>query len=233
MVNYQNGLVYKLECKNLETTDLYVGSTCNFNRRKQKHKSACTNENGRDYNYPVYQYIRQHGGWSNWQMILVEEVPCQNKKQLNRTEAKYIKDLGAVLNYSIPCRTVKEYYEDNKEVISKKAKEYYEDNREVIAKKAKEYYEDNREVISKKAKEYYEDNNQIIKEKSKEYREKNNQIIKEKDKKKYEKNKDIINEKRKQKIECPCGSVIRKDCLARHKKSIKHQQWEKKQEQQN
>jgi predicted GIY-YIG superfamily endonuclease len=51
MVNYSKALVYKLECKDPDITDIYVGSTCNFNRRKQQHKKNCMNENDRDYNY--------------------------------------------------------------------------------------------------------------------------------------------------------------------------------------
>jgi hypothetical protein len=184
MVNYQNSLVYKLECKDLEITDIYIGSTCNFNRRKQMHKSVCTNENCKDYNTPVYQYIRQNGGWFNWQMILIEEVPCQNKKQLNRIEAKYIKELGAVLNCYIPCRTKEEIVE------------YYK-------KYNKEYRQKNKEELDEYHKKY-----------NKEY---------------MQKNKEELYEKRKQKIECNCGSVVTKASLSRHKKSIKHQQWEQEQ----
>ena len=138
MVNYQNSLVYKLECKNQQIMDIYVGSTCNFNRRKAQHKSLCTNENSKAYNLPVYQFIRANGGWFNWKMILIEEVPCQNKKQLNRIEAKYIKDLRAVLNCCIPCRTDKEYREDNKELLTEKAKKYREENKEIINEQRKQ-----------------------------------------------------------------------------------------------
>ena len=40
MERYQKGLIYKLCCKDLNIKDIYVGSTCNFARRKCQHKNA-------------------------------------------------------------------------------------------------------------------------------------------------------------------------------------------------
>jgi hypothetical protein len=45
------------------------------------------------------------------------------------------------------------------------------------------------------------------------------------DKKYRENNKEKIAEKRKEKITCECGSILRKDDIAKHHKSIKHQDW--------
>ena len=59
-------------------------------------------------------------------------------------------------------------------------------------------------------KQYYQKNKEKIKEYNKEYREKNIEKIK---------------EKRKEEVECPCGSVVTKRHLARHKKSQKHQNY--------
>lgn len=36
--NYQNALIYKLVCDDVDTKDIYVVSTCNFRGRKWKHK---------------------------------------------------------------------------------------------------------------------------------------------------------------------------------------------------
>lgn len=35
-----------------------------------------------------------------------------------------------------------------------------------------------------------------------------------------------IAEKRKEKVKCPCGSVVSRSSLTRHKKSKKHKNWE-------
>ena len=43
----------------------YAGSTFN-EKREIHHKCFCTNSNFRYYNYPVYQIIRENGGWNAW-----------------------------------------------------------------------------------------------------------------------------------------------------------------------
>ncbi len=90
MVNYSKGLIYKLCCNDTNITDIYVGSTTNFVRRKCNHKSACNNENGKKYSRYVYRFVRENGGWDNWSMILLPEYSATNKKQLERKEHKYI-----------------------------------------------------------------------------------------------------------------------------------------------
>jgi len=43
MVNYEKSTIYKIVCKDVNIKDCYVGSTTNFNRRKQEHKYNCNN----------------------------------------------------------------------------------------------------------------------------------------------------------------------------------------------
>ena len=49
----------------------------------------------------------------------------------------------------------RDYYEKNKDMISKKAKECYKNNRDALLNKTKEYYENNREIIRECAKNKY------------------------------------------------------------------------------
>jgi hypothetical protein len=146
-IDYSKGLIYKLCCKNPEIADCYVGSTTNFIRRKQEHKSCCNNENNKDYNYYVYQVIRDKGGFQNWDMIQIEEYKASNKKELETRERYWIESLKSSLNQIIPTRTQKEYYEDNKEDLLLKVKEYREKNRDAILLKKKQYQIDNKDVI--------------------------------------------------------------------------------------
>jgi hypothetical protein len=60
-----------------------------------------------------------------------------------------------------------------------------------------------------------------------EYRKNNKHILKEYFKDYYQENKDKIKEQQSQLIECQCGSVSRKSDIAKHKKSKKHQFYEK------
>jgi hypothetical protein len=85
----------------------------------------------------------------------------------------------------------------------------------------KEWYEDNREKVCEQRKEYREANRDKLAEINKEYREANRDKLAEKKKEYYDANRDKIAEK----ITCDCGSVIRSGDIARHRKSIKHQDW--------
>jgi hypothetical protein len=219
MPHYQNSVIYKLKHnEDYDDTNIYVGSTSNFKNRKNQHKTVCNNEKAKYYNLNLYQYIRDNGGWDNWVIIPIEEYPCNSKKELLIRERHHIDLLRSTLNRNIPGRTVKEWYEDNKEHIAEIKKKYREDNKEKIAEIAKEYYENNKEKLKK----YYNDNKEKIAEISKEYYENNKEKINERDKKYYENNKQIINEKRGEKIICNhCGCQIRKGYLKIHQKSKK------------
>ena len=82
MPNYNKSMIYKLCCNDPSIKDVYVGSTTNFTRRKHQHKNSCNNEKDRYHNRYVYRFIRDNGGFENWSMILVEDVCCENNKQL-------------------------------------------------------------------------------------------------------------------------------------------------------
>ncbi len=103
MPKYENAIVYKLCCDDPEITDIYVGSTCNFKVRKWQHKTSCNNENSKEYNRYVYQYIKENGGWDAWSMILVKKYPhVADNQELLMKERKRITKLNATLNKVVP-----------------------------------------------------------------------------------------------------------------------------------
>lgn len=118
MTNYDNSVIYKICCKDEAITDVYVGSTVNPKNRKHSHKSICNNKDSEKYNFPVYRYIRDHGGWDNWQFVLLEKFPCKDKQELSIRERYWFEMLGARLNSFYPQRSKKEYDRTTK-------KEYY------------------------------------------------------------------------------------------------------------
>jgi len=194
MVNYQNSIIYKICCKDINIKDIYVGSTANALRvRKSVHKSSCNNENDKRYNLYVYKFIRENGGWDNWDVVLVENVKCENKQELHKRERFHIEELSAELNKVIPNRSQKEYYDKNRELLLEQKKEYYVNNKEEIAKKNKQYRQDNKEQIEEHKKQYYLNN------------------------------KDKIEEHKKQKFDCVCGGKYTLTHKARHLKTNKHQ----------
>ena len=198
-LNYQNSVIYKICCKDPNIKDIYVGSTTSFKKRMSQHKSNCKNEKSKEYNLPVYRFIRDHGGFFNWTVVKIRDVVCKDKYDLVAEERKEFELLGATLNSNYPQRSQKEWEKNNKEIILERDKKYRE--RPEIKKRKKEY-----------DKKKYENNKEKILEYNKKYN---------------RKNREIISKKKKEKVECPCGSIVRKDGLSQHKKTQKHQNWEK------
>ena len=159
MVNYQLGKIYIITSETNKL--LYVGSTT------QKYLSSRLQEHIREFNggrswYSSFKLM----DCEDYNIKLLKEYPCCNKKQLDREEGYwtlYYKEQTdyTCVNKNIAGRTIKEYYEANKEHIQEKQKEYAELNKEKIAEYHKEWSEANPEY----GKEYREANHAIINEK--------------------------------------------------------------------
>jgi hypothetical protein len=143
-VNYNNTVIYKIVCNDLNIKDCYVGSTTDFTKRKCSHKKTCNNENIKNYNLKVYKMIRNNGGWDNWTMLVIEKYPCEDNITATLRERYWYELLNANMNTLVPSRSKKEY---QKEYYA----EYYEANKE----HKKEYYEANIETIQEYNKQYY------------------------------------------------------------------------------
>lgn len=191
-IDYSNTIIYKLCCKDISITEIYVGHTTNIRRRKWQHKTACNNEKGIKYNYNIYQFIRDNGGWDNWDMIEVERFEAIDGNDARKRERYWIEELKATLNMIIPSRTHKEWKEENKDNIKELCKINYENNKDYIIKRNKVYRDNNKEKYINR---YMTYNN---------------------------KNKEIILQKAKEKIECECGCKVRKGDLPRHQQTQKH-----------
>lgn len=185
VIDYSNTIIYKLCCKDPTITDIYIGHTTNFVKRKQQHKNFCNAINDTHYNINVYQFIREHGNWDNWSMIEICHVNCVDKRDAEKQERHYIETLMATLNKNIPIRSKQEYREDNREkhreyfknyreehkeeraIINKK---YREEHKEEIRLKKQKYHEEHKEEICLKKQKYYEDNREELNAKRREQR---------------------------------------------------------------
>ena len=155
---------------------------------------------------------------------------CNNKndKHYNYPVYRFIRDNGGIDNWEFvlledyPCRNKKQlnirerfWFEKLNATLNDRYPERGEEEKKEYHKNySEEYYEENKEEILEKAKEYYEENKEKFSERNEKYR---------------QKNKEKLNEKAKEKVECPCGSIINRSNLPTHKKSQKHQNWEKNQ----
>lgn len=134
-IDYANTVIYKIVCLDEDVKDLYIGSTCDFANRRSKHKSACNNPNDKAYNLKVYSFIRMNGGWQNWNMLIVEHFPCDNKVQKLERERYWIERLGGTLNCQLPNRSDKESSANYRKNNSDKRKEYATDYRKTNSEK--------------------------------------------------------------------------------------------------
>tara|TARA_R110002020_G_scaffold269438_1_gene484768 strand:+ start:27 stop:548 length:522 start_codon:yes stop_codon:yes gene_type:complete len=122
---YNQGKIYKLVCN--ITNEIYYGSTIEtLKERLRKHNcfKDCVSRN-----------ILERG---DYEMILIKDYPCNSKWELEEEEGKYIRE-NKCINIVIPHRTMKEWYEDNKENQNQRMKKWREDNSEYLKE-----YEKNR-----------------------------------------------------------------------------------------
>jgi hypothetical protein len=125
-IDYSKTIMYKIVCNDLSVTNVYVGHTTDFRKRKNAHKRASINENDKSYNLKVYQIIRQNGGWGNWTMIEIEKYCCNDGNEATARERYWFETLNSNMNNNVPNRSDKEYQEqyyiNNKEKKNEKRK---------------------------------------------------------------------------------------------------------------
>jgi hypothetical protein len=90
--NFENCYIYHILDK--DKVVHYVGSTSNFNSRKSKHKYCCNTENVKNYNFDIYKYIRDHGGFMTIDIIPIRKLEnISNKTDLRIAEKEKWKNL--------------------------------------------------------------------------------------------------------------------------------------------
>jgi hypothetical protein len=207
-IDYSKTIIYLIRCNDLNVNHIYVGSTTNFSKRKNAHKSNCANVSSKSYNLKLYHTIRANGGWNEWKMLQIEIFNCQNKRQAEQREEYWRQQLKSELNsikaYGGETRDAYLflYYQENKERICQKRKNYRLHNRDKIT----QYYEDNKDAILGQKKQYYNAHrNKILEQKKNHYE--NTKNIKE------------VNENV---VCCNCGGFYTIKNKARHFKTQKH-----------
>jgi hypothetical protein len=113
----------------------------------------------------VYRFIREHGGWDAWSMILIKKYPhVVDNQELLMKERKWITKLNATLNKRVPCALLelgkteygkqyfKEYSKLNKNKLLEYSKHHYEKNKDKKLEYNKQRYEKNKEHLTEKIK---------------------------------------------------------------------------------
>ena len=126
MVNYQNGKIYKLVCN--VSDKVYYGSTCSLLCQRKAHHNDDYRLfliGQRNYYLSAFNVLEN----KDYDIILVEKYPCDNKEELHKRERYYI-DNNFCVNKYIPTRTNNEYKKDNNS-----NHKYYESHKEKIIEK--------------------------------------------------------------------------------------------------
>ena len=101
-IDYSLTCIYKLVHKeDYDNENIFVGSTTNFRKRKNEHKTNCNYEivpgqNQKKYtwktmqNMIIYANIKTNGGWGMWDMIEIEKYPCNDKREAGTRERYWI-----------------------------------------------------------------------------------------------------------------------------------------------
>ena len=117
--NYQNTVIYKINCKEESIVDFYIGHSTNFKLRTSLHKFySKTNTN------KLYEFIRANGGWDNFDIQVIENYPCISRGEAHKREREVIEELKPTLNGNLPLRSYKELREKNKDKYNTYMREY-------------------------------------------------------------------------------------------------------------
>jgi hypothetical protein len=148
-IDYSKTVIYMIKHETKPDL-LYVGSTTDFTKRKNKHKVNCRSTDKK--HIKLYTTINENGGWGDFRMIQIKEFPCNNKREAEHEEEKCRAELNASLNshkaFVDTKQSKHQWYEDNKVRITTEGKERYLRNKETHDEKSREYYAKNKESIN-------------------------------------------------------------------------------------
>lgn len=194
MVQYQDGKIYKIV--NDVNDEIYVGSTCRtLCKRMDAHRMAASyNPCGKLHT------LMNELGYDHFNIVLIEEFPCDNRGELLVREEFYRISLGATLN-SFCCYaglTRKEYN-----------KKHRKDNQEYYTEIHRIYFNAHRDKI-------------ITYNKARYYQIKDTEEYKTRVKKYRETHKEELKAWQRARIQCVCGASVSKSQKSQHEKAFYH-----------
>lgn len=138
MPDYQKGQIYRLW--SVHTDLFYIGSTCSpLSKRLHEHKKNYNQYLNQKYHFTSSFELFKFG---NVKIELIENCSCNSKAELERREGQLIREYkDNIVNLRIPGLIVKDYHKDYN-------KNYYEQNKDKISKKNREYYSNKKALLS-------------------------------------------------------------------------------------
>jgi len=113
------GCVYMIH----NNENIYIGSTCDLDRRIREHKRSCKNENCKEYHFKLYKIIRECGGFDKFYIDIIEKYKLREDWQ--EAEKTFIRNLQPNMNDT----TYKKNKDSNKIIKCECGKTYRKSNK--------------------------------------------------------------------------------------------------------
>ena len=122
MPNYLNGKIYRIICN--KTGLQYIGSTTIplTSRLSQHRKKFKEGQSG------TTRLVLEN---NDYNIVLIEDYPCDRKEELLQRERYYIETMCCV-NLKLPMQTQKEWYEKNKDRLIEQQKIWNNNNKDKL-----------------------------------------------------------------------------------------------------
>ena len=116
--------VYSIQCLDENVKEFYIGSTDDLQQRIRDHHF-----NYKRYpNRKVYKFIRENGGWDNWEINFIQKFKFLTDDELRIYEQWYLDTYKPELNSKRAFVTKQQKIIDSRN----NANEYYKKNKEKI-----------------------------------------------------------------------------------------------------
>ena len=141
----------------------YIGSTSNFVNRKSQHKYNCNHSEVKHHNYDIYRYIRDNGGWDNFECVPIRRVEnVKNSIDLRIAERQEMEKYSTLKNMlgsymSKEDRKIcnQKWKQNNPEKHMESVRKWQLNNPERKREIDRKYRENNREKIMERKRQYY------------------------------------------------------------------------------
>ena len=72
--------LYVISCKNPRITERYLGYTTNWEKCVEYRSEAY--DNGSNARSKLYTFVREHGGWKNWDMTIIGTFDSREEAEI-------------------------------------------------------------------------------------------------------------------------------------------------------
>jgi len=91
-IDYSKTLIIKIVSKDLKKKEFFLDYCQGLTNKVYLLKKQCNDEKHKKYNSDMNKFIREHGGWDNFDVIIVEEYKeCKNSSDA-KMRLRYLYD---------------------------------------------------------------------------------------------------------------------------------------------